>query len=51
METAAAAVISGGVSKDSLSPLIDPLGFFCNNLTFGEAGWWSGRPISDIFRL
>ena len=27
METAAA-VISGGVSKDSLSPLIDPLGFF-----------------------
>ena len=26
METAAA-VISGGVSKDSLSPLIDPLGF------------------------
>ena len=28
METAAAAVISGGVSKDSLSPLIDPLGFF-----------------------
>ena len=28
METAAAAVISGGVSKDSLSPLIDPLGGF-----------------------
>ena len=28
METAAAAVISGVVSKDSLSPLIDPLGGF-----------------------
>ena len=51
METAAAAVISGGVSKDSLRPLIDPLVLFFCNLTFGEAGWWSGRPISDIFRL
>ena len=32
METAAAAVISGGVSKDSLSPLIDPLVFFLQQL-------------------
>ena len=31
METAAA-VISGGVSKDSLRPLIDPRGFFLQQL-------------------